>query len=54
MKRPTDFSDALHSKMEMKSLVCLETTMARDYVLTAGLAELQDQELILGKATKVF
>lgn len=54
MKRPTDFLDALHSKMEMKGIVCLETTMVRDDVLTVGLVKLQDQELIFGKATKIL
>lgn len=53
-KRPTDFLDALHSKRERKGLVCLETTMVRDDVFTVGLVELQDQELILGKATNIL
>lgn len=54
MKRPTDFLDALHSKIETKGLACSETTMVRDDVFTVGLVELQDQELILGKPTKIL
>lgn len=37
MKRPTDFLGALHSKMEMKGLVCLETTTVIGDVLAIGL-----------------
>lgn len=54
MKRPTDFLDALHSKMETKGLASSETTMVRDDVFTVGLVELQDKELILGKPTKIL
>lgn len=38
--------------MEMKGLVCWETTAMRDDVLTVALIELQDQELILGRQQK--
>ena len=44
-KRP---ADALHSKMEMEG-----DTTVRNNVLTVGLVELQDQELIMLKATNL-
>lgn len=44
MKRPADFRDALHCKMEIEGWVHLATTVVRDDVLTVGLIELQDQE----------
>lgn len=53
MRRPADFLDALHTKMEMKGQIQLATTMVRDDVLTVGLVELQGKA-ILGKATKLL